>query len=133
MKRIIVVCIMLSLLMTSVAMAGSSNEVRPLYSYINTISASLSIVSGSAQGKGSCEPRNSIQAAVTVYLEKKVDGTWKPIATWYGSKSADLSSAGGSKQVDKGYTYRVRTVGKAYNSSGAIVETVTKYSGEKSY
>ena len=130
-----IVLIALLLMTLTVAYAAANNPgVSPLYTYTYSIAGKLSISGGTAPAAGTVTPSDlNNKTTVTVKLQRNENGTWKTIATWTGSNSHGISSAGGDKTLTKGYSYRVYVVGKVYNSSGTLLETTTKTTSTKAY
>ena len=126
----LVLCIVLVLSWCATAFAS---DVMPCYDYTSMVTASLSISSGTATASGYIIPDGSMRSSVKVQLQRNDDGQWNTIATWRGSNSAGMSSAGGTKSLTSGYTYRTFVTGYVYNSDGVVVEVVSVKSHEKSY
>ncbi len=62
-----------------------------------------------------------------VYVELQQDnGGWSTIASW-SSRGGSTASVTKSKTVASGYNYRVKVTHSAYNSSGALIETIITY------
>jgi hypothetical protein len=59
------------------------------------------------------------------------NGSWVTIATWQQSFNGSYGSLTGSKTLTKGYDYRTQAIYTATSASGT--ETLTAYSGVKSY
>lgn len=134
MKRVValvLVCAVLIVTLGSVAFA--SGDIMPRYDYTSNIRASLNITGGTATATGSITPDYSYRTSVTVRLQRNDDGQWNTIKTWRGSNSGGCSSAGGTKTVASGYTYRTFVTGYVYNSDGVVIEVVSLKSAEKSY
>ena len=118
-----------------VAMAAPPAVASPMYNYIFNISARININNGIAICSGSATPSYS---DTNVYLEVKLqrleNGTWKTIETWTDrSSNGSRVSAGGNKNVSKGYTYRVQAVVHIYDANGRTLETANATSPVKLY
>lgn len=77
--------------------------------------------------------KGSVQRPYITINQISHDGQWNMIKTWTGSSSAGYSSAGGTKTVASGYTYRTFVTGYVYNSDGVVIEVVSLKSAERSY
>lgn len=114
--------------------AQAEKRITPYYSYTSSITASLSINDGIAKATGKVIPEENRHTSITVHLQQESDsGTWFTISTWTSNNTSGKSEAGGTKSLVSGYNYRVYVTGKVYNSAGAAIETVNKYSVTKSY
>ena len=84
---------------------------------------------GSA-GKLTCEGQTNVQSGYTAGLTMELqqyDAGWRTIKTWNGSASRSVALEE-THSVSSGYNYRLKLTHTAYNSSGTLVETITKYS-----
>lgn len=130
------ICLVLSLMLmlSLVTVANAESDIMPCYAYVSSLSASLSINSGTAKAAGRIVADPSHEASITVRLQRQnSSGTWVTISSWTDSNSNGSSEAGGTKAITSGYDYRVYVTGKVYNSAGTVIETVNKYSTTKSY
>jgi hypothetical protein len=76
----------------------------------------------------------SYTCSIIVKLQRKSDGSWKTIATWRDSGQGYAgASAGGTKNVASGYSYRVSVSATVKNASGHVIERPVKNSSVKSY
>lgn len=108
------------------------NAIRPMAVGAD-ISASLSISSGKATAscKVSGASKKVTKISVTMYLQKKSSkGTYSTIKTWSESKDNYYCYIKKTYNVSRG-TYRLKAKVTSYTGSGS--ETVTKYSGAKTY
>ena len=74
---------------------------------------------------GSTKVPSGYTASVVVELQQD-SGEWNTIATW-SNKAATTASVTKSKTVASGYDYRVKVTHSAYNSSGALIESIVTY------
>lgn len=129
----LVICLVLALGAVG-AVAHAEESIILRYSYVSSLSASLSISSGTAQAAGKVSPSNNLRTSITVRLQKENSrGRWSTIVVWTGSNESGASEAGGTKVLTSGYNYRVYVTGKVYDSAGEVIETVDKYSAIESY
>lgn len=130
----LILCLMtLSTILVPAFAEESAPTITPYYTHTNTLVVSLSIKTGQAKAAGQIVPYSNQRTSITVKLQKKGNGNvWSTISTWSGSNTKGASEAGGYKTIDKGCQYRVYVIGKVYDSTGAVVETVSKYSTVKS-
>lgn len=125
MKRLLTIIMLIAVVLSLLALsAGAESEtvVMPRYSYIDVINSSLSI---SKYGMATCNANSGFNGGasqtLTCKLQRYDGSTWTTVKTWSTTVS---SSARISKQyaVYSGYTYRLRTTCKVYNSAGTILE-----------
>ena len=135
--KLSVLTFLVTLLLTTVfltALATNMPGITPQYTYTSVIKSSISVSGKTATAAGSITPKPyNRKTFVKVQLQRKVNGSWTTIAFWTGSNENGVSSAIGSKTLIKGSTYRVYTIGKVYDSSGNLLETVYKASSIYSY
>lgn len=129
----LVLCLMtLSVILVPAFAEESTPTIMPYYTHTSNLVVSLSIKNGQAKAAGQIVPHSNQRTSITVKLQKKGNGNvWSTISTWSGSNIKGASEAGGYKNIDKGCQYRVYVTGKVYNNTGAVVETVSKYSAVK--
>ncbi len=70
-------------------------------------------------------------AYVSVALQQK-GSSWSSIKTW-SDKGGSNAFVDEKYAVAKGYSYRLKLTHKAYDSSGNLIETITKYSDVINY
>lgn len=131
-----VCCIIMCLFLVGAAIhtASADTEIMPCFVYTNRIEAKIGISGGTAKAEGGIYPSGGQRTAIIVYLQKEnSSGRWTTLAVWSGSNDSGISKASGSKEVTSGYNYRVKVLGKVYDSSGAVIESITTYSLTKSY
>ena len=137
MKNLRCLCLVLCLMTLSVILVPAFAEestptITPYYTHTSSLVVSLSIKNGQAKAAGQIVPHSNQKTSITVKLQKKGSGNnWSTISTWSGSNTKGASEAGGYKTIDKGCQYRVHVIGKVYGSTGAVVESVSKYSAVK--
>lgn len=132
--------LLLVILLTVVVMAIAEESENPPgppldYQHTQSVSARLTISGGKAIAFGEVVPYDHMRTSITVRLQKSTNGSsnWTTIGTWTGSNPHGDAQARGTKAISQGYYYRVRSTGKVYDSSGNVLETVTKTSTVKSY
>jgi len=113
--------------------AGLAEEITPYYSYAHLVKASINITNGRAYSRGSLCPEHDEATRVVVKLQQNIGGTWRTIGEWIGSSSSGIAEAGGSEEIDQGFSYRTYTYGTIYDANGNILETVTEYSDITNY
>lgn len=120
--------LLLSLLLGSFSTAQAAG-VTPRYTGIASITSGLTI---SSTGKATCNGNSIIWDDYTadIAVELKQDGT--TIKTWTSSGS-EIVSAGGTYYVKSGHTYVVTTTVTVYDSTGNVLDTVSKDSLPKDY
>lgn len=109
----------------------SIDPVEPAYVGILSTRCSISISStGTAKVTSSVQVDSGYTMSVTLKLQRSRDNSaWSTLGTWTGS-TAQISK---TKTVTSGYYYRSQVTVKVYNSSGTLVETVTKSSSSIYY
>lgn len=124
-------CLLLVVALLTAGMGVFASDIAPCYTGTSFISTDLSI---SSTGKASCSGVISLYsnytATLTMKLQQYNGSYWTTIQTWSTSDSKSLSK---SYYVSSGYSYRVVTSAKVYNSSGTYVETPSVTSATKSY
>jgi hypothetical protein len=114
----------------------SLGDIELFYVYAKNVTANLAIDSGGiATSRGLITLRDSsYTATITVKLQKKNGRSWTTIATWsdFGNGYAG-ASAGGTRQVTSGYSYRVSVTAVVKDSSGNVIERPSKDSAVKAY
>ena len=126
-----ILCLLCTLAPFGLALAEQPDITRR-YSYIGSINATLRIDDGTAYSDGDITPNDftaNYIARVTVYLQRKVNGSWQPIATWSDSQVNGGAMAGGSRTVTPGYEYRTYVVGAISDADGTLLERATRTSG----
>lgn len=126
-------CLVMVVVMVVAPVASAEVDIIPMFTYTLSIVASLGITNGTAQASGAITPYGDLETMVTVRLQRNENGTWKTLRTWVSGKVVGTSEAGGNHAVTQGYDYRVYVTGYVFDSSGVIIETVTKYGNPKSY
>lgn len=112
---------------------GDEIIISPMYTYISTGKATLSI---NSSGKATVETDVTGNSSVTsikatINLQQYKNGSWATIKTWNESSSSRILSFSNTYSVSSGYEYRVSSTVTAY--SGQNSETVTYISATKSY
>ena len=129
---LVAVAITISMAMPTFAVSSGSGPQKYLIKYVSSVSTKLDIKKGTAyiSVKVRDAGKKSTKIVSTAYLQRKSGSSWKNIDSWTGSTTSGSLSITKSKKISKG-TYRVKSVTKAYK--GKTLETITDYSGTKSY
>ena len=131
MKRCaVVLCLFCVLSLFGFASAEPDFEHR--YSHMKSIAAYLDIEDGTAYSDGEVIPISfsaNYTARITVYLQRKANGSWQTIATWSDSQVNGVAMAGGSRTVTSGYESRTYVVGTISDADGTLLERATRTSG----
>lgn len=110
--------------------ANMMDQAEPYYVGIADVSCTLGITSGKATCSGNISLRSGYSASLTLKLQQSKDGSsWSTLKTW----TATGSRISKSYYVSSGYKYRATFNVKVYNSSGTLVDNLTKTSAIKSY
>lgn len=102
------------------------------YSYIEACNAYLTIEDGVVSSSGNIVAQDitaNYTARITVYLQRKANGSWQTVASWSGSQVNGIATAGGSRTVTPGYEYRTYVVGTISDADGTLLERATRTSG----
>lgn len=137
-REVLWILLLLALVvLAQTAVAEVKSEIEPLYTSTKEVCANLTISGGKANVTGKARGiMSDTTTKLTVSLQRCPTGgsTWSTLATWTdqasGKARASVSETYGAV---KGNDYRVKAVSKIVNKEGVILETVTKYSGIKSY
>ena len=132
-KKILLFSLTVALLTTSVAASGNS-AVQPRHTYINTVSASLTVneTTGTATCVATASAFTTPYVKVLCYLQRYQNGGWQTVKTWSNIDSI-TAVVDETWHVEYGYTYRVRVVGQALDSSYTILESVVQFSKTHDY
>ena len=137
-KKVMVLMLALTMCL-GCTMAFASDEARRTedpsgpakYSYIVYCANYITVNSA---GLVSCDSETDVQPGYTAGIRmdlQKLDGAWYTLKTWSGTQSRNAFVAG-NWYVVRG-TYRLKLTHTALNSSGQVLETVTKYSKTITY
>ncbi|WP_326908545.1 hypothetical protein [Sedimentibacter sp. MB31-C6] len=110
----------------------NSSEITPNYVAIVLCYNNLTLNSG---GKLSCEGRTNVQMGYTAEVKmelQKLSEDWTTIKTWEDTSDDEEMYLYKDWYVEKG-SYRLKTTHTALDSSGDVIETVTKYSETVDY
>lgn len=122
------------LVVFGIVSTANADNVALRYTYVKYCTADLQVSGGVDDVTGSISSYDERKTSINVRLQKRSSGgSWSTICIWTDINSNGESVAGGTQNVAKGYDYRVYTVGKVYDSSGSVIETVDKYSPVVSY
>ncbi|WMJ76526.1 MULTISPECIES: hypothetical protein [unclassified Sedimentibacter] len=110
----------------------NSTEIKPNYIAIVLCLNNLTLNSG---GKLTCEGETGVQkeyiAGVKIELQQ-LSGNWTTIKTWEDTSDDEEMYLYKDWYVEKG-SYRLKTTHTALDSSGDVIEIVTKYSETVDY
>ena len=109
------------------SLIGGNVAIAPANIIISSTENYLAYSSGSVL---TCYGFTEVPYGYTAYVKvelQQYDGGWTTIKTWtaQGGSGATVDKL---YAVDTDYDYRLKLTHKAYNSSGALIETITKYS-----
>lgn len=108
----------------------ASDQIKPYYVGATDATCGLDIASGKATCEGTVILRSGYSASLTLKLQKSPDGkSWSTLKTW----TATGTSISKPYYVSSGYNYRATLTAKVYNSSGTLVDNITRTSPTKSY
>lgn len=105
----------------------NTDTIQPYYVGASGAGCSLSIQSGKATCKGYVYLYSGYTSSLTLNLQKYSNGAWKTQKTWTGSGKMIKKPY----YVSSGYKYRATFNVKVYNSSGTLVDNITKISATK--
>ena len=136
MKRITCVLLAVMLIATLAVPAMAVEEestITPRYSYIEGLSASLSINSwGLTDCYASGVAYRGDSMVFTCSLQQYNGSYWTTVKSWTSTTKPSATIAK-NYAVYSGYTYRVKASCSVYNSSGSLLESGYLYSNEVYY
>ena len=101
-------------------------SVQPRYAVIKSLSASLTGQSGYVTASGKVTVTDpALTCNLTLELQKKENGSWITIATWYNSGAISVSVSN-TYYLQSGQ-YRTKVTARVYNASNVLVETAYAY------
>ncbi len=103
-----------------------TNVIAPQNVVITKTDNRLTLSSGVTTCYGKTSVPTGYTAGVIVELQQ-MDGSWQTIKTWNAKESVSALIQE-TYSVSKGYSYQLKVTHTAYNSSGILVEVITKYS-----
>ena len=125
-KTLVSIVFLCCLLFVSASLADTF---LPMNTDTSTVLASLSISGDSANCVGTMNAiKGASSASVAISLQRKVNGSWETIHSKTVSSQGRYVKAEANYAIASGYAYRVKAVGKTYDSSGNLLETITRYS-----
>ena len=130
MKRILsVICAIVMLAVMAVpafAAVPEDTVVSPQYTYIKSNSVNLTIneSTGVATCTSSCYATSGYTVSIECKLQRYTGTSWSTVKTWTTSANR-YASISQTWTVPSGYTYRVYSTFRIYNSSGTLLETGT--------
>lgn len=109
-------------------------NIAPTYAHVSSIATSISRDGSTVRCAGRLQANDGLKSSITVRLQCRPNGgKWATIHIWNDSSSIGISEAGGNKTAARDCDYRTYATGRVYGDSGAIIETVEKYSKIISY
>lgn len=115
------------------ASAAQPTPIEPMYTGISRLLPEISI---SKDGVITCSDvitlRSGYSANVTWELQSGTGAQLTSMATWKDSGTSRLT-LNATRIASRGYTYRLKTAIKVYNSNGVLVDDEVKYSRSLSY
>lgn len=137
--KICVAAVITASVCTAAGMTGSTysmaskpdNQISVQNIAISDMTNSLTRSGSTMNCTGKTVVNSGYKANVAMELQQ-YDGGWVTIKSWNstGGTRAELSK---SYSVSSGYSYRLKTTHRAYNSSGSLVESIEKYSSTITY
>lgn len=128
-KKMLVATVLLTVFMLAATMAyaAAPNVASPMFSYTNSISASLTLNGGEATCSANAKPSNSSTSnSFSAKLQRLEGSNWVTVKTWTDSSTnGEKVYAGGTKTVSTGYTYRVQATLTVKDANGKVLETAT--------
>lgn len=125
---VILAIIIISMIpLTAAAESFTDNQVQPCYTYIDAVTAGLSI--NSSTGLATCSGTGYAKGttdvvSLTVLLQQNKDGTWHTLKSWSGSNT-NMAVVEGQYYVYKGYTYRTKVTEIVYDKNGNYLESAS--------
>lgn len=137
-KFLVTMLVMVNLFTNNVvAVQGSEltgGDIELFYVNTSSVTANLSITSGTATCKAVNKMTKSYTSKITMTLQKSTDNsTYSKVQSWSQSYTGTGSKAlTKTKALTKGYYYRVKVVVRVY-SGDEVIEKITKYSAVIKY
>jgi hypothetical protein len=125
-KMITLVICMFCLLNLQYSFAEST--IVPMAQSGTTLNAYISTSGSTVSGRGKCTTLTGYTSTVNTYIQKCVNGTWISISSNSGSSSATVSA-----HMESGYSYRVYTTCRVYDSEGVLFDSDYAFSGTVYY
>ena len=124
---ILAILIISTIPLTVAADIPTDNQAQPCYTYIDAVSAGLSI--NSSTGLATCSGTGYAKGttdvvSLTVLLQQSKDGTWHTLKSWSGSNT-NMAVVEGQLYVYKGYTYRTKVTEIVYDKNGNFLESAS--------
>lgn len=136
-KKVMAVILCIAMIFTmNVSAFGAVTEeksiMQPQYTYINSISATISVKSGTAQVYANLMGIASItKIVVTTELQQQKSSGWSVIESWTQTIYGNTATISESGSVSQGYYYRTVSYFTVYTSSGS--ESANKTSNQVWY
>ncbi len=128
MKRIITVLLAIAMLsalaVPAFATVPESSAISPRYVYIksNNVNLTINQNTGVATCTSYCYATSGYTVKIECKLQRYTGSSWITLKTW--TASADrYASISETCTIPSGYTYRVYTTFRIYNSAGTLLET----------
>lgn len=111
---------------------GNGYVVSPMFTYISSASASISISKDEATVETYVTGNSEVTSiSAIVNLQQYKNNKWTTIKSWYESSSTRILDSVNTYVVSRGYSYRVSSTVIAY--SGQNSETITVVSSSNNY
>lgn len=112
--------------------AAQPVPIEPMYVGLIKIRPAVTISSGTVFCSDLVTVKDGYSANVTWTLQGGPEGKFNPITTWtsFGGTRHPLDT---NRSANRGYSYRLKTSVKVYDSSGKLVDDETKYSSVGTY
>lgn len=117
---------------STMASAAQSVPIEPMYVGLVKIRPIVTISSGTVYCNDLVTVKDGYSANVTWTLQGGPESKFNPIYTWtsFGGTRHPLDT---NRSANRGYSYRLKTSVKVYDSSGNLVDDEIKYSNVGSY
>ena len=120
------ICFMLTLVLcVSLSAHANATEINPRYEYASRVDANISITP--IAGVATCSTivvayDDSYTIRAYCYLQYYVNNQWVTLQHWT-TNTKEYASITGYYAIERGYQYRVLSVGYLYDASGQYVES----------
>lgn len=129
---LVVMCLIAGISNGAMALAAMPDQIEPMYVGLEKMNPKISISSGTLSCEDLVTIKNGYSAEIVWELLSGTGTPTNPIATWKRSGTGVLPLLA-TRAATPGYNYRLKTSVKVYNSTGTLVDNVTKYSTAISY
>lgn len=116
------IMVVLSLLLSYFPYVSAASAISPRYIVIQSFTLDFNInAAGDAECKGSVEVRDTSLVKLSLELQRYQNGGWTTVKTW-NKTGTGIASLYTTKNVSKGYTYRLVVTGYVYSSNNIVIE-----------